>query len=242
MLVTARRLFDGSRSPLIENAAVLIRDDRVHWAGSAAAAPAPPDEPHIDLGDATILPGLIDMHNHLRISHADGDLPGQMRDSEAAYVLHGLRNLETNLRAGVTTMKLNGDQYGTRGAPSGERVGPHPSRSAGGPDGRGGQPPGLPRLPGASRLDNAGRTAPAIHDPEPRRSLEHLPRPDGSDIRRRRIPRWIWAVKPSSVHESPPTTCSDDSFDLTGLRTLRDSPAASAGLRQHSVAWPEGRF
>ncbi|HWU37786.1 MAG TPA: amidohydrolase family protein, partial [Candidatus Acidoferrum sp.] len=110
MLVTARRLFDGSGLSLIENAAVLIRDDRIHWVGSAAAAPAPPDEPRIDLGDATILPGLIDMHNHLRISHADGDLPGQMRDSEAAYVLHGLRNLETNLRAGVTTMKLNGDR------------------------------------------------------------------------------------------------------------------------------------
>jgi len=110
MLVTAQRLFDGSESRLLENAAVLIRDDRIHWVGPASAISAQPDESRIDLGDATILPGLIDMHNHLRISHADGDLPGQMRDSDVAYVLQGLRNLEANLRAGVTTMKLNGDR------------------------------------------------------------------------------------------------------------------------------------
>jgi imidazolonepropionase-like amidohydrolase len=50
------------------------------------------------------------MHNHLRISHAAGELHSQMRDSDVSYVLHGLQNLETNLRAGVTTMKLNGDR------------------------------------------------------------------------------------------------------------------------------------
>jgi imidazolonepropionase-like amidohydrolase len=50
------------------------------------------------------------MHNHLRINHAEPDLPGQMRDPDVAYVLHGARNLETNLQAGVTTMKTNGDR------------------------------------------------------------------------------------------------------------------------------------
>jgi imidazolonepropionase-like amidohydrolase len=110
MIITARRLFDGSGSSLTEDATVIVRGDRIYWVGPAAGATLDPGEEKLNLGDATLLPGLIDMHNHLRISHADGDLSGQMRDSEVAYVLRGLRNLETNLRAGVTTMELNGDR------------------------------------------------------------------------------------------------------------------------------------
>ncbi len=110
MLITAQRLFDGWGPALLENAALLVRGDRIHWMGPAPEAPAEPGEDHLDLGDVTLLPGLIDMHNHLRINHAEGDLPAQMCDPEVPYVLRGLRNLETNLRAGVTTMKLNGDR------------------------------------------------------------------------------------------------------------------------------------
>jgi imidazolonepropionase-like amidohydrolase len=110
MILTARRLFDGSGSAVLEDAAVIVRGDRIHWVGPAAGTTAVPGEPRVNLGDATLLPGLIDMHNHLRISHAEGDLPSQMRDSDVAYVVHGLRNLETNLHAGVTTMKMNGDR------------------------------------------------------------------------------------------------------------------------------------
>lgn len=110
MLLTAQRLFDGSGPAVLENAAVLIREERIRWVGPAAQAPAAPGEQRTSLGDVTLLPGLIDMHNHLRISHAEGGLPAQMRDGDVAYVLHGLRNLERNLRAGVTTMKLNGDR------------------------------------------------------------------------------------------------------------------------------------
>jgi len=110
MILTARRLFDGSGSGVLEDAAVIVRGDRIHWVGPAAGTTAVPGEPRVNLGDATLLPGLIDMHNHLRISHAEGDLPSQMRDSDVAYVVHGLRNLETNLHAGVTTMKMNGDR------------------------------------------------------------------------------------------------------------------------------------
>jgi imidazolonepropionase-like amidohydrolase len=110
VLITAHRLFDGSGpSPLLE-AAVLVRGDRIQWVGPAPEAPAEPGEDRLDLGDVTLLPGLVDMHNHLRIHHAEGDLPAQMRDPEVPYVLRGLGNLETNLRSGVTTMKLNGDR------------------------------------------------------------------------------------------------------------------------------------
>ncbi|MBI4241085.1 MAG: amidohydrolase family protein [Candidatus Rokubacteria bacterium] len=110
MIVTARRLLDGMGAAPLTDAAVIIRGERIHWVGPASNAPRERGEPRLDLGDVTLLPGLIDMHNHLRINHADRDLAGQMRDPDVAYVLQGVRNLETNLRAGVTTMKLNGDR------------------------------------------------------------------------------------------------------------------------------------
>lgn len=109
-LIAAQRLLDGAGSALLENAAVLVRGDGIQWVGAAALAPAGPGEDRLDLGDVTLLPGLIGMHTHLRINHAEGDLPVQMRDPDVPYVLRGLGNLERNLRSGVTTMKLNGDR------------------------------------------------------------------------------------------------------------------------------------
>lgn len=110
MIVTARRLLDGMGAAPLTDAAVIIRGGRIHWVGPASNAPRERGEPLLDLGDVTLVPGLIDMHNHLRINHAEPDLPGQMRDAIVTYVLQGLRHLDTNLRAGVTTMKTNGDR------------------------------------------------------------------------------------------------------------------------------------
>lgn len=110
MLITARRLFDGLGSAVLEDAAVLIRGDRIHWVGTAADVSEDAAGKRADLGDVTLLPGLIDMHNHLRIIHGQGNLHQQMRDPDVSYVLHALRHLEMNLRAGVTIMKTNGDR------------------------------------------------------------------------------------------------------------------------------------
>jgi len=110
MIVTARRLFDGLGSGVLEDSALVIRGDRIHWVGAAADLPAEPAEERLDLGDVTLLPGLIDMHSHLRIIQGQGNLHQQMRDPDVPYVLHALRHLQMNLRAGVTTMKTNGDR------------------------------------------------------------------------------------------------------------------------------------
>jgi imidazolonepropionase-like amidohydrolase len=110
MLITAKRLFDGTGDALLRDAAVRVHGDRILWAGAAAAAPAERGETRLDLGDVTLLPGLIDMHNHLRIAHGQGDLREQMQDPDVPYILHAVRHLEMNLRSGVTTMKSNGDR------------------------------------------------------------------------------------------------------------------------------------
>ncbi|MBW6507818.1 MAG: imidazolonepropionase [Rhodobacteraceae bacterium] len=56
----------GNGYGLIEDAAVLMQDGRIHWAGPRAGAPAAARgaEPH-DLGGRLVTPALIDCHTHL---------------------------------------------------------------------------------------------------------------------------------------------------------------------------------
>ena len=59
----AAHLFDAEKGVLIDGATVLIDGDRITAAGRNVQVPA--DAKTIDLGDATLLPGLIDAHVHL---------------------------------------------------------------------------------------------------------------------------------------------------------------------------------
>ena len=66
-LVKAARLLDPVAGQLLANQAVLIENDRVKAVGPAAelAKGLPADATVIDLGDVTLLPGLIDCHTHV---------------------------------------------------------------------------------------------------------------------------------------------------------------------------------
>jgi imidazolonepropionase-like amidohydrolase len=66
-LVKAARLLDPAGGKVLANQAVLIENDRVKSVGPAAdlAKSLPAGTTIIDLGDATLLPGLIDCHTHV---------------------------------------------------------------------------------------------------------------------------------------------------------------------------------
>ena len=62
-VVRAGQLIDGSGGPPLRPGMVLIRGHRVEAVGRQIAIP--PGAQIIDLGAATLLPGLIDLHTHL---------------------------------------------------------------------------------------------------------------------------------------------------------------------------------
>lgn len=66
-LVKAGRLFDPRTGNVLSPAAVLIEDGKIKEVGqpSRMQANAPAGVKTIDLGSATLLPGLIDSHTHL---------------------------------------------------------------------------------------------------------------------------------------------------------------------------------
>src|SRR5947208_16860148 len=63
----AARLFDGKYRALIQNGVVVVQGDKIVDAGANGAIP--PDAEVIDLGDATLAPGLIDAHTHFTLDY-----------------------------------------------------------------------------------------------------------------------------------------------------------------------------
>jgi imidazolonepropionase-like amidohydrolase len=86
----ARRLIDG-RGGVRDHAALLIDGARIVAVGSDAAVPAPSDAVSIDVGERTILPGLIDAHVHLAYSGSDDARAFRAEPIDASYPLLALR-------------------------------------------------------------------------------------------------------------------------------------------------------
>jgi len=63
IVLRAARLFDGASDNIIRNGVVVVQGNRIVAAGADVNIPA--NAQVIDLGDATLLPGLIDAHVHL---------------------------------------------------------------------------------------------------------------------------------------------------------------------------------
>ena len=103
--IRAARLLDVKDGRLINNAVVLIEGERIVAVGAGLSAPA--SATVIDLGDVTLLPGLIDCHTHLLASlDSNGDYGRMLLTKSQAYrALEGAANARKTLRAGFTAVR-----------------------------------------------------------------------------------------------------------------------------------------
>lgn len=90
---------------LIEDAVLVLQDDRLAALGSASQVSIPAGAQVMDYPDATVLPGLIDGHVHLMYRHGES-----IFDHAAAFDDHQLlvrcaRHARLVLEAGVTTVR-----------------------------------------------------------------------------------------------------------------------------------------
>ncbi|WP_229257463.1 Xaa-Pro dipeptidase [Duganella callida] len=107
--VKAAHMVDVRNGTLIDNAVVLISGERITAAGSKLAIPAGAQV--IDLGDKTLLPGLIDAHTHLTNDPQDAGY-GIVAKSIPRVTLTGARNARVTLQAGFTTVRdVGADGY-----------------------------------------------------------------------------------------------------------------------------------
>ncbi|HEY3471770.1 MAG TPA: amidohydrolase family protein [Amycolatopsis sp.] len=106
--IRAAWLFDGAGSRLVADPVVVL-DGPVIRSVDTGVAP-PPDARVVDLGAATLLPGLIDTHVHLAFDasiDAVGNLQARTDDEVLAAMADAGR---AQVRAGVTTVRDLGDR------------------------------------------------------------------------------------------------------------------------------------
>lgn len=98
-------MLDVKTGTLVSNAVVVIEGERIVSAGSGVAVPA--GATVIDLGTATLLPGLIDSHTHLMMRIKDDETYGQhlLTKSQADRALEGAASARDTLQAGFTTVR-----------------------------------------------------------------------------------------------------------------------------------------
>jgi imidazolonepropionase-like amidohydrolase len=106
LAVKAARLFDGRGDAVIPNGVVIVEGDRIKAVGSGI--PIPAGARVIDLGDSTLLPGLIDAHTHITFASTDNWLQGtidNLRRTVPEAAIRATGFARDTLLAGFTTVR-----------------------------------------------------------------------------------------------------------------------------------------
>ncbi|MBY0303444.1 MULTISPECIES: metal-dependent hydrolase family protein [Sphingomonas] len=102
VVVTAARMLDVQSGRMVDRPVVTVVDGKVTAVASGGAVPA--GAKRIDLGDATIVPGLIDMHVHLTSLAEVGGYQA-LKYTDSFWGAVGVANAAKTLRAGFTTVR-----------------------------------------------------------------------------------------------------------------------------------------
>ena len=99
-------VIDGISNDLLKNKAVIVTDSKV--TSIVDLTKIPNDAIRIDLPGTTLMPGMINAHEH-PLLYKDDYQSGHLQSSSAYKALLGLSNLQRLLKAGWTTIRVMGD-------------------------------------------------------------------------------------------------------------------------------------
>ncbi len=132
IVIRAARMVDVVGGQLVRNPVLVIEGDRITAVNPASA---PRGARTIDLGDVTLLPGLIDLHTHLSGEIGASSFTAAATTTPAAEAFNTVQYALRTINAGVTTVRdFGGDNTVALGhaIEKGIITGPHviPSRNA----------------------------------------------------------------------------------------------------------------
>ena len=111
-VIRAARLIDGKADRPITDAAILVRGELIEAVGSRASIQVPAGAQVVDLGDQTLMPGLIDGHTHIAGRSDSTRREGQRilwTQDNGIQMTRAVRHARLNLLSGVTTSRVAGD-------------------------------------------------------------------------------------------------------------------------------------
>lgn len=107
VVLKAARLLDGTGAGVVNNAIVVVIDNKISAVGSSGSITIPQNAKIVDLGNVTLLPGFIDSHTHL-VGRVLGDPEGDtasVRDFESFAAILSVQNARATLMAGFTSVR-----------------------------------------------------------------------------------------------------------------------------------------
>src|SRR5262245_34901238 len=109
VVLKATRLIDGRGGASLAPAMVKVEGDRIAAVGGTLEVPA--GTRVLDLGDATLLPGFIDLHTHLTDRYGTHWEEALVKTTPGAAALWGAHNARITLMAGFTTCRDMGPTW-----------------------------------------------------------------------------------------------------------------------------------
>ncbi|QKR98638.1 amidohydrolase family protein [Sphingomonas sp. CL5.1] len=105
-IVTAARMLDVEKGAIVERPTIVVTDGRIAAITTRGGTPSavPADAKKVDLGDVTLVPGLIDMHVHLT-SLAEVGGYQVLKYTDSFWGAIGVANALRTLRAGFTSVR-----------------------------------------------------------------------------------------------------------------------------------------
>jgi len=130
MTLTLRKatLIDGTGREPITNAVIVLDGEKIAAVGQEGQVTQPPGEV-INLAGKTVLPGLLNLHEHLELRRGLGAWQEKVAQSDNWAMMRAVRNALLCLQEGVTTIRDCGSRRGLnlalkRGIEEGMIIGP----------------------------------------------------------------------------------------------------------------------
>src|SRR6266478_6617756 len=112
VVLKAARMFDGKSNALVQNAVVIVQNDKIVDAGSNLPVPSGPQV--VDLGDATLSPGFMDAHTHLTADFSGNYNERRLQEVDLNVSEQAIRATafaRATVEAGFTTVRDLGSRF-----------------------------------------------------------------------------------------------------------------------------------
>src|ERR1700678_1258069 len=103
-LVRAGHLLDVKSGKILDGQTIVVTGDTISSVAASSAVPAQPGDTVVDLGNMTVMPGLIDVHTHIT-GVPNFDPYFELTQTDAKEAIQGVANARTTLLAGFTTIR-----------------------------------------------------------------------------------------------------------------------------------------